>query len=248
MRLIRKYKEKKFIIFLLILFVFFILTIIANSSIKIVAQNLKIKYFEIWNKYTLLNFYNELNKDALKSYNFYYIVTYDSRGRVLKFEYIVNSNIEFLGEVAFFEDNHATITLKKLETQLMNSQPVLVPYAMYEIFLNSGQITSYILYKVSPNLEKPVKIGDARFIYKEDMVIIENLFNDKLIMRIEINCDQSNIFEMKFFNDKNLLVEVRIFENNRLVKRIIYKYDSSGKLIQIITYDASGQIISTENK
>jgi len=176
------------------------------------------------------------------------MVTYDSRDRILKFEYNVNSNIEFSGEVAFFSDNFATITLKKLETQLMATKPILIPYAMYELSFKENQISSYILYKVSPNQEKPVKIGDARFSYQENLTIIENLFNNKVIMRIEIKGDNINLFAMKFFNEKNLLVEQRIFSNNKLYQRLVYKYDSNGKLIQIITYDASGQIISVENK
>jgi len=217
-------------------------------GIQIYSQNLKIKYYEVWNKYTLLQFYNEISKDTLKNYHFYYMVTYDSRDRILKFEYNVNSNIEFSGEVAFFSDNFATITLKKLETQLMATKPILIPYAMYELSFKENQISSYILYKVSPNQEKPVKIGDARFSYQENLTIIENLFNNKVIMRIEIKGDNNNLFAMKFFNEKNLLVEQRIFSNNKLYQRLVYKYDSNGKLIQIITYDASGQIISVENK
>lgn len=232
----------------IILLLIIVLTAIILFSYNLKSQNLKIKYFEVWNKYTLLQFYNEIPKENLKSFNFYYIVTYDFKGRVLKFEYLVNGIIEFNGEVAFFDDNHATITLKKLETQLMSTQPVLVPYAMYEIVVNDGLITSYILYKVSPNLEKPVKIGDARFTYKDGQIIVENLFNDKVIMRIEIKQDLQNIYEIAFFNDKNLLTEKRIFVNNRLYQRIVYKYDNTGKLIQIITYDAAGQIVSIENK
>ncbi|MFN3411021.1 MAG: hypothetical protein ACK4YF_02545 [Exilispira sp.] len=238
----KKSYYKTILIFILI-FLFLIIV-----DIKIYSQNLKVRYYEIWNKYTLLQFYNEISKENLKSYNFYYIVTYDFKGRILKFEYIVNSKVDFQGEVAFFDDNHATITLKKLETQLMATQPVLVPYAMYEIVINNGLISSYVLYKVSPNLEKPVKIGDARFTYKDNLTIIENIFNDKVIMRIEIIQDDQNIYEMQFYNDKNLLIEKRIFVNNKLSQRIVYKYDSNGKLIQIITYDATGQIISTENK
>ena len=225
-----------------------LIILLVSYSYNLKSQNLKIKYFEVWNKYTLFQFYNEIPNENLKSFNFYYTVTYDFKGRVLKFEYIVNGSVNFVGEVAFFDDNHATITLKKLETQLMSTQPVLVPYAMYEIVVNDGLITSYILYKVSPNLEKPVKIGDARFTYKDGQTIIENLFNDKVIMRIEIKQDPQNIYEISFFNDKNLLTEKRIFVNNRLYQRIVYKYDDTGKLIQIITYDAAGQIVSVENK
>lgn len=236
-------KNSYFISFLFLLL--FIFTF--SFSFNIQAQNLKVKYFEVWNKYTLLQFYNEIPKENLKSYNFYYVVTYDFKGRVLKFEYIVNNNIDFAGEVAFFDDNHANLTLKKLETQLMASQPVLVPYLMYEMVVNDGLITYYTLNKVSPNLEKPVKIGEARFTYKENLTIIENIFNNRVIMRIEIKQDLQNIYEVLIFNDKNLLIEKRIFNENKLSQRIVYKYDSNGKLIQVITYDANGQIISTEN-
>lgn len=237
----------KILILLTGFFIFFIF-LINYYNYPVLGQNLKVKYYESWNKYTLLQFYNEISKDSLKSFNFYYAVTYDFKGRVLRFEYFVNGVVEFSGEVAFYNDNFATVTLKKLETQLMSTQPVLVPYAMYELYFNSGLITSYILYKVSPNLEKPVKIGDARFSYKENLTIIENLFNDKVIMRIEIKGDNENIYEINFFNDKNQLTETRIFEKNKMIKRIVYKYDTSGKMIQVITYDAAGQIISTENK
>ncbi len=228
---------------IIIIFVFILLV-----NINLYAQNLKIKYFEVWNKYTLLQFYNEIPKDSLNNYKYYYKVTFDSKDRILKFEYFINGVVEFAGEVAIFSDSFVTLTLKKLETQLMATQPVLVAYAMYELTLKNNQIVSYILYKASPNLEKPIKIGEARFSYQQDLIIVENIFNNKVIMKIEIKCDDKNLIEMNFFNEKNLLVEQRLFKNNKLEKRIVYKYDSNGKLIQIITYDSAGQIISVEDK
>jgi len=246
MRIKKNIKLSSIVIFyLLCIFFVFLLVFLFQPAC---AQNLPFKYFEIWNKYSMLDFYNEINKDAIQSYNYFYIVYYDSKNRILRFEYNSKGKIEFSGEVAYYSSDHATITLKKLEIPLMGTLPVLTPYALYDIFFLDNRITNYTLYKVSASSDKPIKIGEARFTYKDNILIIENIFNGKVVNRMEqLTDEKGNLIEQKFYNEKNLLYEVRIYSSNRLNQRIVYKYDPSGKLTQTIIYDAFGNIISTEN-
>ncbi|HPO60448.1 MAG TPA: hypothetical protein PLN45_02755 [Exilispira sp.] len=247
MRVKKNIKLNSVILFSCYLFIFLVLLLLFLFQ-PICAQNLPSKYFEIWNKYSMLDFYNEINKDSIQSYNYFYIVYYDSKNRILRFEYSVKGKIEFSGEIAYYTSEHATITLKKLEIPLMGTLPVLTPYALYDIVFLDDKISNYTLYKVSSSSDKPIKIGDARFTYRDNLLIIENIFNGKVVNRIEqLTDEKGNLIEQKFYNEKNLVYEVKTYLNNRINQRIVYKYDPSGKLTQTIIYDAFGNIISTEN-